>query len=327
MINVYLNTKDKDDWIRLSPTGSNIVKNCKFFFNINDLENNQIDFFVVFNQINDEVLLDKINKKNSILIACEPPSVHIYNEKYINQFEYLVCPNPKVNHPKKINITPFFPWHVGHNRDRALANKDINYNYLFNKKYIKNKKISVIQSNKILCNEHIVRKKIIDGIINEFGSKIDIFGEGFKGQVISDKVNVLSNYHYNICIENFFGKDFWTEKLSDPLITRTNPIYLGCKNLNKYFPENFITLKENNMDHNLSVIEKILKKNDHEFYYEKSRELIFKKYNLLTFLSDFIEKNLSKKVHKVKYKKEIPIIEFQNIKSRIFKFLSLVKMK
>jgi len=315
MLNIYFNTSDRDDWMRLSPTGTNVINNCKFFFDIKDLDTHLVDYFVVFNQINKDIKFSKeINKKNSLLISCEPPSVHFYPQEYASQFEHLICPDVNIKHKNKIKITPFFPWHIGHNRDDSLIDKNINFKSLFHKKFNKKKKISVIQSDKIYCKEHEIRKKIIDAIVKEFQSEIDVYGVGFKKEVVSDKINVLADYHYHICIENFFSNDFWTEKLSDPLIARTNPIYLGCQNLNKYFPDNFILLKDTDMNHNLKIVDEILKKNNHEFYFEKSRILLFEKYNMLTFLSNFIEKNFSQETTQIKFYQER---KFKNYKYRI----------
>lgn len=327
MLNVYFNTEDRDDWIRLSPTGTNIVNNCKFFFDIKNLDKHKIDFFVGFNKINKDInFLKEINKKNSLLIACEPPSIHFYPKEYVSQFEYLICPDVNIKHKNKIKITTFFPWHIGHNRNKSLIHKNINFKSLLHNKFNKKKKISVIQSHKISCKEHEIRKKIIDTIVQEFQSEIDVYGAGFKKEVISDKINVLAEYHYHICIENFFSNDFWTEKLSDPLIARTNPIYLGCQNLNQYFPDDFFLLKDNDMKHNLKIVDKILKKNNHEFYFEKSRTLLFEKYNMLTFLSNFIEKNFSQETIKKNFYQEK---KFKNFKYRIlvlyYKFIRFIK--
>ena len=192
--------------------------------------------------------------------------------------------------------------------------KTLILNLYFIRNLIKKKKISVIQSDKIYCKEHEIRKKIIDAIVKEFQSEIDVYGVGFKKEVVSDKINVLADYHYHICIENFFSNDFWTEKLSDPLIARTNLIYLGCQNLNQYFPDNFILLKDTDMNHNLKIVDEILKKNNHEFYFEKSRILLFEKYNMLTFLSNFIEKNFSQETTQIKFYQER---KFKNYKYRI----------
>jgi hypothetical protein len=328
MLNIYINTSDQIDWKRLSPTGTNVVNNCKFFFDIKDLDTHLIDYFVVFNQINKDIkFLKEINKKNSLLIACEPPSAYFYSQKYASQFEHLICPDVKIKHKNKIKITTFYPWHIGHNRDDGLIDKNIDFKSLFHKKFNKKKKISVIQSNKIFCKEHQIRKKIIDTIVNEFKSEIDVYGEGFQKEIVSDKIDVLADYHYHICIENFFSNDYWTEKLSDPIIARTNPIYLGCQNLKQYFPDNFILLKDNDMNHNLKIVDEILKKNNHEFYFEKSRILLFEKYNLLTFLSNFIEKNLSHETTQIKFYQEK---KFKNYKYKIlnlyYKFRRLLEI-
>jgi hypothetical protein len=47
MLNIYFNTSDRDDWMRLSPTGTNVVNNCKFFFDIKDLDTHLIDYSFV----------------------------------------------------------------------------------------------------------------------------------------------------------------------------------------------------------------------------------------------------------------------------------------
>jgi hypothetical protein len=266
MINVYFSTQEKYDWIRDSPTGTNQVNNCKFFFDKNYLDANSIDYFVVFNQINNDNRLLKIfNKENSLLIACEPPSIHVYSDTYVNQFKYLICPDNKIKHQNKIKITPFFPFRVGHNIDEKLTYKNIGFKDLYNLKFKKKKSISVIKTDKIYCKEHEIRNKIIESILEKFPEEIDMYES--KKKYISDKIEILASYHYHICIENFFSNDFWTEKLSDPLIARTNPIYLGCQNLNQYFPDNFILLKDTNINHNLKIIDEILKKKKHDFYF------------------------------------------------------------
>ena len=65
MINVYFSTQEKYDWIRDSPTGTNQVNNCKFFFDKNYLYANSIDYFVVFNQMNN---YNRLLKKRFFMI-------------------------------------------------------------------------------------------------------------------------------------------------------------------------------------------------------------------------------------------------------------------
>ena len=80
------------------------------------------------------------------------------------------------------------------------------------------------------------------------------------------------------------------------------------------------------MKHNLKIVDKILKKNNHKFYFEKSRNLIFEKYNMLTFLSNFVEKNFSQESTEIKFYQER---KFKNYKHRVlvlyYKFRRFIK--
>lgn len=51
-----------------------------------------------------------------------------------------------------------------------------------------------------------------------------------------DKVRVM-DCMFHICIDSYKRKDHYSEKLIDPLITKTIPIYWGCTNLGDYFNE------------------------------------------------------------------------------------------
>ncbi len=311
MINVLFNTQDEEDWIRISPTGKNKIYNCNFFFKEEDIpKNTKIDFLVVFNNYK-KFKNNNYNFYNTLLLACEPPSIHKYNFDYVNQFRWLITSDKDIKHNKKIYNTTYFPWHVGINRNANLSYKNINFKNLYKMHFKKKKLISIIQTKKSYCAEHDKRNEILNKLKQKFGKYIEVYGRDYK--YVSDKLNALNEFYYHISIENYFGKNFWTEKLSDPLISRTNPIYLGCSNINDYFPKNnFFHLNENDNEKNFELIEKIIKKQNHKFLCENERELIFKKYNLLTFLDDFIKRNLSLK------NKEINIFKEQREKKFIF---------
>lgn len=303
MINVLFNTQDDEDWIRISPTGTSKLYNCNFFFKEDDIpRDTKIDFLVVFNNYK-KLKNNTYNFYNTLLLACEPPSIHKYKSDYINQFRWLITSDNKVKHNNKIYNTTYFPWHVGINRNPKLSSKNINFKKMYKINFKKKKLISIIQTNKSYCIEHDIRNEILNRLKREFGKYIEVFGRDYNP--VSDKLYALKDFSYHIAIENYFGKNFWTEKLSDPLITRTNPIYLGCSNISDYFPKNnFFYLSKNDNDKNFILIEKIIKKKNHKFLCNKERELLFKKYNLLAFLDKFINKNLSFKKKEINVFKE-----------------------
>jgi len=59
-----------------------------------------------------------------------------------------------------------------------------------------------------------------------------------------------------ITIENYQEPHYFSEKIMDPLLCNCVPIYLGCKNINSYFPNMVINLS-NNIDEDFELIKKI----------------------------------------------------------------------
>ena len=316
MINIYFNTQDNEDWLRLSPSGTKLYNGCNFIFNESELDKfNKIDYIVVFNQFKPIVDKIKFNTKNSLVFACEPPSIKTYSNNYLNQFEYAVSSDSNSTHKNLILSTTFFPWHIGINRDEKLNYGNLNFQKLKNLNPQKKKNISLIRTNKSMCKEHDIRNEIYEKIISEFNNEIDVYGRD--DNFISDKKDALLDYRYHICIENYFGMDFWTEKLSDPLIAKCNPIYLGCTNLNKYFTQNFYKIKKDDIKYNFQLIEKILKKTDHRFEFEKSRELIFEKFNIFNFITKFVKTNITNLQEKFEIKTENMIVNTKTLKYRL----------
>ena len=46
-----------------------------------------------------------------------------------------------------------------------------------------------------------------------------------------------TDYKFHICIENFQVEDYFSEKIINPLIFNSIPIYLGCSKIAEYFPK------------------------------------------------------------------------------------------
>lgn len=88
-----------------------------------------------------------------------------------------------------------------------------------------------------------------------------------------DKIN-LFDYQFNICVESTKENTYFTEKLIDPLLTKTVPIYWGCDNLDEFFDvRGIITFK--NYEEFIEKINKI-----DETTYESMKPYIEKNYKL-----------------------------------------------
>ena len=95
--------------------------------------------------------------------------------------------------------------------------------------YDKTKIISMISSNKKMCEGHKLRLEWIDRI----GDQLDLYGRGFNE--IINKEEGLCDYMFSVAIENGQYETYFTEKLLDCFATGTIPVYLGAPDIGNYF--------------------------------------------------------------------------------------------
>ena len=95
--------------------------------------------------------------------------------------------------------------------------------------YKKSKMISMISSNKNMCEGHRLRLEWVDRI----GDQVDLYGRGFNE--IVDKEDGLCDYMFSIAIENGQYETYFTEKLLDCFATGTIPVYLGAPDIGNHF--------------------------------------------------------------------------------------------
>jgi hypothetical protein len=116
---------------------------------------------------------------------------------------------------------------------------------------IKNKIISLMISKRTITTGHKYRHILCDEILKS-NLPIDIYGNGchyhqsderLKGQ-FEGKEPYL-NYLFHIAIENQQTPHYFSEKIMDPLLCHTTPVYLGCQNIDTYFPESVLHLTGN----------------------------------------------------------------------------------
>jgi len=115
----------------------------------------------------------------------------------------------------------------------------------------KNKLISIMISEKGFAPGHKYRYELVNAILQS-NLPIDIYGRGcanfqnlqgnprLKGE-FNDK-EPYEDYHFHICIENFQCNEYFSEKIINPLLCSSMPIYLGCNNIKNYFDEEVICL-------------------------------------------------------------------------------------
>ena len=118
----------------------------------------------------------------------------------------------------------------------------------------KTKLVSMIASNKRMCEGHARRLQFVD----KFRDKLDFYGRGFNE--ISCKEDGLRDYMFSVGIENAVYDTYFTEKLTDCFACGTIPIFYGCKGVTEYFDEDGIIFLDDDFD--LSMLTK-------DLYYSK----------------------------------------------------------
>lgn len=260
-----------------------------FFFFENNFEDRLWDIVVVYEGLKMPTQI-QCKKGGLIFISGEPPMSRVYSSRFLKQFDCIISSHPKISHRNNILSQQCLPWWYGYNSNDCTYSLDFE-DIVSMKPLQKSKSISIISSNKRMMPGHGKRMKFIDALQSNFGSEIDFYGKGINP--INDKKEALSDYRFTISIENSSINDYWTEKIADPFIAYTVPIYHGCKNIANYFPEkSYIGININDTTGALSQIEHILNNSD-RIYADclnsllVAREKILFEYNLFEVIVSF----------------------------------------
>lgn len=261
---------------------------CNSNFNFN-LEEYDID-------LNIELWIDSFkNLKNSnsdikIFIALEPNEISHLNEKIINsqnEFDYVFCYDIELL--KKVKNSILFE--MG---DRWVNENDY-------KKITKNFSVSTVCGFKEITNLHLERKKLfmrqkeIQMPKNFFLSKYGGPKVDYNNNILGDSKLPLFESMFHICIENVVKENFFTEKIIDCILTKSIPIYIGCKNIESYFNKNGL-ITANNINEIIEICNNLTEDDYYkkikyiEENYEKCLKYINRKERVYNKIKEIINK-------------------------------------
>lgn len=108
--------------------------------------------------------------------------------------------------------------------------------------WLKRKKICCIVSGKRHTSGAKARLRFLKRFVDKYPGMMDIYGRGnlsflgsdWKGP-IANKISVLRDYQYSLCMENGQVRNYFTEKITDVCLAWCFPVYWGCPNIGKYF--------------------------------------------------------------------------------------------
>ena len=102
----------------------------------------------------------------------------------------------------------------------------------------------------------------------------------------------LENYSYSIAIENNCINNYFSEKFTDCILAWTIPIYYGCPNIGKYFPEECYCWLDITSPNCFDELEKILNTPITEKQIKamgEARDIILNRYNVWPIVAGIIE--------------------------------------
>lgn len=103
--------------------------------------------------------------------------------------------------------------------------------------YPKTKNISMVSSDKSMCELHVLRKRVASLLSED----VDVYGT-FGGKWVPI-IDTLADYRFSIVMENFVDDKYFTEKLLNCFATGTVPIYLGARDLSEFNRDGIIECK------------------------------------------------------------------------------------
>ena len=259
-----LSNKQMCDWYKKqTPKNSGIWENI-----ISVEDKNKCDF-----HIKQDVSSESLDLKKTIFFGKEPK--HIANHR---------CPNclKEFHHEKGNTWMPQVWW------------LDFTYDELVNlKPFSKTKNLSVINSIKQSTEGHRKRVNLINNIVKKYPNDIDIWGSITRGRENSgpyktklppkNKKNGILPYKYHLTIENGSSPFYFSEKIVDPLLCWSMPIYWGCKNIDKFLPKGSyinIDINKKGVEDEIISISKSNIMEDNIDNIAEARELMLNKYNL-----------------------------------------------
>ena len=164
----------------------------------------------------------------------------------------------------------------------------------------KSKLMSIMVSHKTYTPGHQYRHIIARHIL-KYNWPIDIWGNGvenYKREYPNNKnimggfksmEDMCKNYLFTIAIENTSHDHYFTEKIVNPFINNTIPLYWGCKRVEEYFPKHTIRLT-GNITRDVIIIHSVLRNpNKYIAEYKIDQEMVLNKVNLVKNIERIFE--------------------------------------
>lgn len=165
---------------------------------------------------------------------------------------------------------------------------ELSNNLLDSRRFEKKKKlVSIVASNKQMCDLHKYRSSIAKEL--KVRSLADCYGT-FDGGARVDYIDeTLNDYMFQVVIENEVSEYYFTEKILNCFASMTIPIYIGARNIGEFFNEDGIIFAN---DMELDSLIQLVEKCDLKMYEERVAAVIdnYKRVQDFLCIEDYLTK-------------------------------------
>ena len=185
---------------------------------------------------NDEFVICENVPKDSIALMIEPrsicPNAYAYLERDENRekFRYIFTHDSEL---LKLPNAKLILWGMG------------NANYNGFNDIPKTKNISMVSSDKELCELHKIRRQLAFELKGH--PLVDTMGT-FDGGDFVDTTTIYAPYKFSIVVENYIDDNWFTEKICNCFANKTIPLYIGSPKIYKFFnPDGILSFNPNGL--------------------------------------------------------------------------------
>lgn len=242
---------------------------CRFHINSTI---DEADVWLIVEDVEDFDTSCKIPGDSLIFLSAEtswPPGFYDTSparSQFLDQFTWIYTCHDIFRPNVSANL-PFLPWMVNANHGPSISSaheRDVDFlGGLVSLE--KPKKLSVICSAQEVTPGHRMRLRFVEALQEHFGEGLEWFGNGVNP--IPEKWIGLAPYKYTIAIENHIAINIATEKIWDPFLALSYPIYGGAPNIGDFLPAgSFTAMDVKDINGSIAVIEEVL---EQDFYMER----------------------------------------------------------
>ena len=184
------------------------------------------------------------NGKTDVAMLIEPrtiqPIIYEYVEKHAKDFKLIFSHDEQILTLPNAHHIFFMNWYKSYDVPKT-------------------KNISMVCSDKVMCNEHKARQRLADML----GDKVDHYGM-YKGGRRCDYYECRAEYMFEVVVDNNWSGHWISEKLANPLACKTIPIYLGGRVL-PYDLDKEGIIQVNSVNEIPNIVDKILQDPEREY--------------------------------------------------------------